>query len=161
MLYAELTAYGGLPRPHSRRSGDRPGPTPDVQQGVTPYWRLALEPHWGDHYLMVGTFGMYGQIAPRAAVRDRDRQLHRRRLRLAVPVRRRPIQRHRQADRHHRVPEPERERIFAERSSNINNWLNSFKANASFVWDHTYSSAAAISTCQRHERLLALRIRLP
>ena len=24
-------------------------------------------------------------------------------------------------------------------ASNINNTLNSFKANASFVWDHTYS----------------------
>ena len=31
---------------------------------VAPYWRLALEPHWGSHYLMVGTFGMYGKIAP-------------------------------------------------------------------------------------------------
>ena len=31
---------------------------------VAPYWRLALEPHWGEHYLMVGTFGMYGQVVP-------------------------------------------------------------------------------------------------
>ena len=41
-----------------------PGSTPDVQVGVQPYWRLALEPHWGDHYLMIGTFGMYGRTVP-------------------------------------------------------------------------------------------------
>ena len=34
---------------------------------MQPYWRLAIEPHWGDHYLEVGTFGMYGQIVPQSA----------------------------------------------------------------------------------------------
>ena len=29
--------------------------------------------------------------------------------------------------------------FFLQNASNVNNWLNSFKANASFVWDHTYS----------------------
>ena len=38
--------------------------TTDAVTNVAPYWRVALEPHWGPHYLMVGTFGMYGQIMP-------------------------------------------------------------------------------------------------
>ncbi len=38
--------------------------TTDAVTNVAPYWRVALEPHWGSHYLMVGTFGMYGQVAP-------------------------------------------------------------------------------------------------
>ena len=67
MLYAELTAYSGVSKTVSEALGDQPGPTPDVSQGVQPYWRLAIEPHWGDHYLMVGTFGMYGQIVPQSA----------------------------------------------------------------------------------------------
>jgi hypothetical protein len=31
---------------------------------VAPYWRVALEPHWGQHSLMVGTFGMYLDVHP-------------------------------------------------------------------------------------------------
>jgi hypothetical protein len=30
--------------------------------GVAPYWRAALEPRWGNHYLMIGTFGMQTNI---------------------------------------------------------------------------------------------------
>ena len=26
--------------------------------GVAPYWRIALEPHWGNHWLEFGAFGM-------------------------------------------------------------------------------------------------------
>jgi len=64
MLYAEVTAYGGLNQSTLEVLGDQPGPTPDQHPGLMPYWRLALEPHWGDHYLMVGTFGMYSQTEP-------------------------------------------------------------------------------------------------
>ncbi len=31
---------------------------------VAPYWRLAFEPHWGDNWLMFGTFGMYAAVHP-------------------------------------------------------------------------------------------------
>ena len=116
----------------------QPGPSPDVQQGVMPYWRVALEPHWGDHYLMIGTFGMYGQTS-RRRVRLRNGQLHRHRLRFAVPVRWRQIQRHREAadiienQKFNASVQPGRRCVEPQRSA------ESFKANASFVWDHTYS----------------------
>ena len=58
LVYAELTAYLGYDKATLEAFGMQPGPTPDVQRGAMPYWRLAVEPHWGDHYLMVGTYGM-------------------------------------------------------------------------------------------------------
>ena len=63
MLYGDLTFYKGLPVPvlQAFNTGNS---TTDALSNVAPYWRLALEPHWGQHYLMVGTFGMYGQITP-------------------------------------------------------------------------------------------------
>ena len=64
MLYAELTAYSGISKTGLEALGEEPGPNPDLVNGVAPYWRLAVEPHWGDHYLMIGTFGMYGQVIP-------------------------------------------------------------------------------------------------
>ncbi len=32
--------------------------------GVSPYWRVAIEPNWGDHSLMIGAFGWYPQVLP-------------------------------------------------------------------------------------------------
>jgi hypothetical protein len=32
--------------------------------GVAPYWRAAIEPHWGRHWLEFGTFGMYARLHP-------------------------------------------------------------------------------------------------
>ena len=63
MLYADLSAYKGLPVP-ALQALSVGNSTTDAVTNVAPYWRLALEPHWGSHYLMVGAFGMYGQIAP-------------------------------------------------------------------------------------------------
>ena len=31
---------------------------------ASPYWRVALEPSWGDHTLMIGAFGFYPQVLP-------------------------------------------------------------------------------------------------
>ena len=31
---------------------------------AAPYWRAAIEPHWGPHWLEVGTFGMYASVHP-------------------------------------------------------------------------------------------------
>jgi hypothetical protein len=63
MLYADLTFYKGLPVPvlQAFNTGNS---TTDALSNVAPYWRLAIEPHWGDLYWEVGTFGMYGQITP-------------------------------------------------------------------------------------------------
>ena len=32
--------------------------------GASPYWRVALEPTWGEHSLMIGAFGFYPQVLP-------------------------------------------------------------------------------------------------
>ena len=62
MLYAAAIAYKGLPAGATQALGY--GSATDAITNLAPYWRVALEPHWGPHYLMVGTFGMYGEIVP-------------------------------------------------------------------------------------------------
>ena len=36
----------------------------DQMSGAAPYWRVALEPNWGNHSLMVGAFGFYPNVYP-------------------------------------------------------------------------------------------------
>ena len=62
-VYVIVTAYNGVPIP-VLQTFDAGNSTTDAVTNVAPYWRVAIEPHWGPHYLMVGTFGMYGQMAP-------------------------------------------------------------------------------------------------
>ncbi len=59
MLYAAVIAFKGysVPELQAMIVGNS---TTDAVTNVAPYWRVALQPHWGPHYLMVGTFGMYG-----------------------------------------------------------------------------------------------------
>ncbi|MDE2362185.1 MAG: hypothetical protein KGM42_05860 [Hyphomicrobiales bacterium] len=38
----------------------------DSLAGFAPYWRVAIEPNWGNHSLMVGAFGFYPRIYPGA-----------------------------------------------------------------------------------------------
>jgi hypothetical protein len=138
MLYAELTAYGGYNKYTLEGFGMQPGPSPDVQVGVQPYWRLAAEPHWGDHYLMIGTFGMYGRTVPGGVFGfgtddytdiGFDSQYQYDGDRYSVTVKLSDI-----------IEYQKFNSTFAQGgSSNLNDRLNSFKANASFVWDHTYS----------------------
>lgn len=137
MLYADFTAYKGLPVPvlQALNVGNS---TTDAVTNVAPYWRLALEPHWGSNYLMVGTFGMYGQIAPGRQYGigtdnfldvgfDSQYQYDGEQYSLTVKL----------------TDIIERQSLnasqFLQNASNATNWLNSFKANASFVWNHTYS----------------------
>ncbi len=137
MLYADFTAYKGLSVPELQALNDG-NSTTDAVTNVAPYWRLALEPHWGSHYLMVGTFGMYGQIAPGRQYGigtdnfldvgfDSQYQYDGDPYSLTVKL----------------TDIIERQSLNAshvlQNASNVNDWLNSFKANASFVWDHTYS----------------------
>jgi len=137
LLYADFTAYKGLSVPELQALNDG-NSTTDAVTNVAPYWRLALEPHWGSHYLMVGTFGMYGQIAPGRQYGigtdnfldvgfDSQYQYDGDPYSLTVKL----------------TDIIERQSLNAsqvlQNASNVNDWLNSFKANASFVWDHTYS----------------------
>ena len=137
MLYAALIAYKGLsvPELQALNVGNS---TTDAVTNVAPYWRVAIEPHWGHHYLMVGTFGMYGQIAPGRqygigtdnfldvgfdSQYQYDGDQYSATVKLTDIIERQNLN----------------ASAFLQNASNVNNWLNSFKANASLVWDHTYS----------------------
>jgi len=64
ILYLEATAYRTLGFRQQNAVGVDPFGAPGLTDGFAPYWRAAVEPHWGDHYLMVGTFGMHTEIRP-------------------------------------------------------------------------------------------------
>jgi hypothetical protein len=64
LLYLELTGYKTLGFSQQNALGTDPFGAPGLVGGVAPYWRAALEPHWGPHSLMVGTFGMYTDVHP-------------------------------------------------------------------------------------------------
>jgi hypothetical protein len=57
ILYLELTGY----RPVSFSQQHKLGIDPygaGMISGVAPYWRVAFEPHWGNHWLELGAYGM-------------------------------------------------------------------------------------------------------
>jgi hypothetical protein len=146
MLYAELTAYTGQSKTLQEDLGLQPGANPDLLNGAAPYWRLAIEPHWGDHYLMIGTFGMYGQIIPSETFGfgyddytdiGFDSQYQYDGDKYSVTVKLTDILEYQRLNASSNLAFPG-----GPLASNRNDRLNSFKANASFVWDHTYSLGA-------------------
>ena len=64
MLYLEATAYTSIKPRAQNFLGVDPLMSPGMINGVAPYWRVALEPNWGRHSLMVGTFGMFAKVNP-------------------------------------------------------------------------------------------------
>jgi hypothetical protein len=64
LLYLELTGYRTLGFSQQNALGINPFDGPGLFGGVAPYWRVALEPHWGRHSFMVGTFGMHFDVHP-------------------------------------------------------------------------------------------------
>ena len=64
LLYLEVTGYKTLSFSQQNALGTDPFGAPGQLGGVAPYWRAAIEPHWGRHSLMVGTFGMYSEVHP-------------------------------------------------------------------------------------------------
>ncbi len=64
ILYLEATGYKTLSFTAQNRLGTDPFGAPGLFSGVAPYWRAALEPHWGRHSIMLGAFGMYMAINP-------------------------------------------------------------------------------------------------
>jgi hypothetical protein len=66
MLYLELTGYKTPSTKVQNDLGAGPfnGGSPGQFDGVAPYWRVAFEPKWGPHSLMVGTFGMHAAVQP-------------------------------------------------------------------------------------------------
>src|SRR6516225_5274613 len=58
MLYIEATGYQTLKFDQQNSLGVDPFQSAGLFSGVAPYWRAALEPHWGPHTFMLGTYGM-------------------------------------------------------------------------------------------------------
>jgi hypothetical protein len=64
LLYLEVTGCKTLPFSAQNALGTDPFGAPGLLGNVSPYWRIALEPHWGRNTLMIGTFGMYSEVHP-------------------------------------------------------------------------------------------------
>lgn len=64
LVYLEASAYRTLGFRTLNSLGVDPFDAAGPFDGLAPYWRLALEPHWGNHWLMVGTFGMHARVRP-------------------------------------------------------------------------------------------------
>ena len=64
LLYLELTGYKTLGFSQQNAIGSDPFGAPGQLGGIAPYWRIALEPHWGRNTLMVGAFGAIFNVHP-------------------------------------------------------------------------------------------------
>ncbi len=62
-LYLEATVYTTLNPNNQNTLGTDPFGAPGLFDAA-PYWRAAFEPHWGNHWLEVGTFGMTANVHP-------------------------------------------------------------------------------------------------
>ena len=63
VLYLEASAYHTLDPSTQNALGTDPFGGPGLSN-VSPYWRAAIEPHWGNNWLEIGTFGMTSGIRP-------------------------------------------------------------------------------------------------
>ncbi len=64
MLYLELTGYQTMTRSTLTALGEPNVDQTNAIEGIAPYWRIALEPTWGEHSLMIGAFGMEANVLP-------------------------------------------------------------------------------------------------
>jgi hypothetical protein len=64
LLYLEVTGYKTLSFSQQNALGTDPFGAPGLLGGIAPYWRAAIEPHWGRNSFMLGTFGMYSEVHP-------------------------------------------------------------------------------------------------
>lgn len=64
MLYIEGSGYRSLSPNQQNSLGIDPTGAPGTLDTVTPYFRVALEPHWGNHWLEFGAFGLLSNVNP-------------------------------------------------------------------------------------------------
>ena len=62
-LYVEASVYHALNPKTLNDLGADPFDAPGLFN-LAPYWRVAFEPHWGDHWIEIGTFGMLVNVHP-------------------------------------------------------------------------------------------------
>jgi hypothetical protein len=63
LVYVQLSGYRSINPDALGRLGAGPAVVGAID-GVAPYWRVAIEPHWGRHWLEFGTFGMSARVHP-------------------------------------------------------------------------------------------------
>jgi hypothetical protein len=63
LIYLEASVYHTLDPKTQNSLGADAFKSPGLFD-VAPYWRAAVEPHWGPHWLEVGTFGMIANVHP-------------------------------------------------------------------------------------------------
>ena len=63
LVYVQLSGYRSINPDALGRLGAGPAGVGAID-GVAPYWRVAVEPHWGRHWLEFGTFGMSARVHP-------------------------------------------------------------------------------------------------
>jgi hypothetical protein len=63
LIYLEASVYRTLSPGTQNALGADPFGAPGLFDAA-PYWRAAFEPHWGPHWLEVGTFGMIANVHP-------------------------------------------------------------------------------------------------
>jgi hypothetical protein len=64
LLYLEFTGYKTLGFSQQNAIGTDPFGAPGQLGGIAPYWRVAIEPHWGRNTLMIGAFGAQFNVHP-------------------------------------------------------------------------------------------------
>ena len=65
LLYVQLSGFWTLGQHTLTTLGiDPSADVPGEIGGVSPYWRIAVEPHWGNNWWEFGTFGMSANIHP-------------------------------------------------------------------------------------------------
>ena len=187
MLYLEASAYNNLSKGELNAIGQPCANNSDYVQNVqawaaqyyqpnqpysiacpsnslasaSPYWRVALEPSWGDHTLMIGAFGFYPQVLPGRVMGygvdtyrdigfDAQYQYINDVHALTLKVTRISEMQNLQATYAQGVAGQAINAlgivnafglppITGNASSNPINYLTSFKASAAYVWDHTIS----------------------
>jgi hypothetical protein len=63
LVYLELSGYRTLDFHTLPKLGVDPFGASQFE-GIAPYWRLAVEPHWGNNWLEFGTFGISARVHP-------------------------------------------------------------------------------------------------
>src|SRR5450631_4188356 len=64
LVYLELSGYRTFNHDTQAKLMTDPFGAPGLFEGIAPYWRIAFEPHWGNHWLEFGAFGMSARVHP-------------------------------------------------------------------------------------------------
>jgi hypothetical protein len=64
LVYLELSGYRTFNHDTQAKLMTDPFGAPGLFEGIAPYWRVAVEPHWGNHWLEFGAFGMSARVHP-------------------------------------------------------------------------------------------------